>query len=117
MPHFIIEHSANVFENNQDKFSLMNAILIAANDTEIFAPDTIKVRLKSYDYSMRFEGDNEFIHLIGYIMEGRSEITRTDLSRKLGKVLINFLPDLDVVSVDIREIKKSTYSNRKLLIH
>ncbi|MCI5054562.1 MAG: 5-carboxymethyl-2-hydroxymuconate isomerase [Flavobacteriales bacterium] len=115
MPHFVLEYSEKLLDEDS-KSAIMNKILQVAHEAAIFDPGTIKVRLRPHQYYARYEGEPEFVHLLAYIMEGRSEDTRKSLSRALGSVLVRFFSDLDVISVDIREIQKSTYTNKNLLL-
>ena len=50
----------------------MQAVYEAAEATGLFAPNDIKVRLRPYRYFKLGEGKQDFIHIFGNIMEGRS---------------------------------------------
>jgi 5-carboxymethyl-2-hydroxymuconate isomerase len=61
-------------------------------------------------------GQKDFIHIFGNIMEGRSSEQKADLSRKIIERLNEMFPDISILSINIREFEKATYSN-KALIH
>ncbi len=49
----------------------MQAVYDAAEATGLFAVNDIKVRLRPYQYFKLGKGKRDFIHIFGYIMEGR----------------------------------------------
>ncbi len=71
MPHFIIECSENIFEQKSPE-EIMQAVYDAAEAVELFAVNDIKVRLRPFQYFKLGAGKKDFIHIFGYVMEGRS---------------------------------------------
>ena len=81
MPHFIIDCSENVIQQESpDK--IMQAVYDAAEATGLFAANDIKVRLRPYQYFKLGEDKKDFIHIFGNIMEGRSTEQKANLSKK-----------------------------------
>ncbi len=115
MPHFIIDCSENIIEQ-QSPEEIMRAVYDAAAATGLFAVDDIKVRLRPFQYFKLGEGKRDFIHIFGNIMEGRSTAQKENLSRKIIERLNEMFPDVSILSINIREFEKATYSN-KALIH
>ena len=114
MPHFIIECSENVLQL-QPAGKLVDAVYEAAEHTGLFAENDIKVRLNRYaDYRLGTD-KNGFVHVFGYIMQGRSIEQRADLSKTITERLNTMLPELSIVSVNISEFEKATYCNKALL--
>ena len=115
MPHFIIDCSKNVIQQKSAD-EIMQAVYEAAEATGLFAANDIKVRLRLYQYFKLGENKKDFIHIFGNIMEGRSSQQKADLSQKIIKRLNDMFPNISILSMNIREFEKATYSN-KALIH
>ena len=115
MPHFIIDCSENVIQQKSPD-EIMQAVYDIAERTGLFAENDIKVRLRPYQYFKLGKDKKDFIHVFGYIMEGRSTEQKANLSRKIIERLNEMFPDLSILSINIREFEKATYSN-KALIH
>lgn len=94
----------------------MQAVYDVAEATGLFASNDIKVRLRPYQYFKLGENKKDFIHIFGNIMEGRSVEQKADLSQKIIERLNEMFPDISILSINIREFEKATYSN-KVLIH
>ena len=94
----------------------MQAVYDVAEATGLFAVNDIKVRLHPYQYFNLGKGKRDFIHIFGNIMEGRSTEQKENLSRKIIERLNEIFPDVSILSINIREFEKATYSN-KALIH
>ena len=115
MPHFIIECSENTIEQ-KSLDEIMRLVYDAAESTELFAENDIKVRLRPFQYFKLGEGKSDFIHVFGHIMEGRSTEQKANLSRKIIERLNEIFPDISIISISISEFEKATYCN-KALIH
>src|SRR5215211_5613790 len=115
MPHFIIECSENIIQQKSPK-EIMQAVYDVAEASGLFAANDIKVRLRPYQYFKLGENNKDFIHIFGNIMEGRSSKQKADLSQKIMERLNDMFPNISILSMNIREFEKATYSN-KALIH
>jgi 5-carboxymethyl-2-hydroxymuconate isomerase len=110
MPHVIIEYSANICPARQ-----FAEITKAAHDVMIqsglFSVADIKTR--SYVTEDFFVGEKgnqgRFVHVIIYLLEGRSLVQKQALSEAMRDSLASHLKDVDQLSVDIRELSKDTY--------
>jgi 5-carboxymethyl-2-hydroxymuconate isomerase len=114
MPHFIIECSQNVIEQESPE-AIMQAVYDVAEATGLFAVNDIKVRLRPYQYFKLAEGKRDFIHVFGYIMEGRSATQKQNLSKRIIERLNEMFPAKTILSINIAEFEKATYSNRALI--
>lgn len=114
MPHFIIDCSENIIQQRSPD-EIMQAVYDAAEGTGLFAENDIKVRLRPYEYFKLGEDKKDFIHIFGNIMEGRSTEQKADLSRKIIERLDEMFPDIAILSINIREFEKATYSNKALI--
>jgi 5-carboxymethyl-2-hydroxymuconate isomerase len=115
MPHFIIDCSENIIQQKSPD-EIMQAVYEVAEATGLFAANDIKVRLRPYEYFKLGERKKDFVHIFGHIMEGRSTEQKANLSRKLMERLNEMFPDVSILSMNIGEFEKATYSN-KALIH
>jgi 5-carboxymethyl-2-hydroxymuconate isomerase len=79
MPHFIIDCSETIMQQ-QAPDDIMQAVYDAAEATGLFAVGDIKVRLHPYHYFKLGPGKNDFMHIFGYIMEGRSTEQKANLA-------------------------------------
>ena len=59
--------------------------------------------------------DNDFIHVFGHIMEGRTTAQKIGLSRSIISMLKSMFPDVQVISMNVIDFEKSTYYNRKMI--
>jgi 5-carboxymethyl-2-hydroxymuconate isomerase len=114
MPHFIIDCSENIIQQKSPE-EIMQAVHDVAEATGLFAVNDIKVRLRPYQYFKLGAGKKDFIHIFGNIMEGRSAEQRANLSKKIIERLNEMFPDISILSIDIREFEKATYSNKSLI--
>jgi len=114
MPHFIIDCSEDIIHQKSPD-EIMQAVYEAAEATRLFAANDIKVRLRPYQYFRLREGKKDFIHIFGNIMEGRSTEQKANLSRKIMERLNEMFPDISILSMNVREFEKTTYSNKALL--
>ena len=93
----------------------MQAVYDAAEATGLFAPNDIKVRIQPYQYFKLGADKEDFIHIFGNIMEGRSTEQKANLSRNIIERLNEMFPDIAILSINIREFEKATYSNKALI--
>jgi 5-carboxymethyl-2-hydroxymuconate isomerase len=114
MPHFIIDCSENIIQQKSPD-EIMRVVYDVAEATGLFAANDIKVRLRPYQYFMLGENKKDFIHIFGNIMEGRSTEQKAHLSRKIIERLNKMFPDISILSINIREFEKATYSNKALI--
>ncbi|PWN63309.1 5-carboxymethyl-2-hydroxymuconate Delta-isomerase [Chryseobacterium oncorhynchi] len=114
MPHFIIDCSQDILLQNTPE-EIMDAVYKVADSTGLFAINDIKVRLQPYPYYRLGDQKKNFIHVFGYIMEGRSTAQKANLSRQISIRLTELLPDISFLSVNISEFEAATYSNKALI--
>lgn len=114
MPHFIIDCSENVLQMKTAE-EIMQLVYDTADSTGLFAENDIKVRLRPFQHYQLGKNKENFLHIFGYIMEGRTTEQKADLSQRITKALNELLPDLSIVSMNISEFEKATYSNKSLI--
>lgn len=114
MPHFIIDCSPNILQQ-RTAGEIMNAVYEAAESTGLFADNDIKVRLRPFEHFLLGQDKTNFIHIFGYIMEGRS----TEQKANLSKLIISRLTELNLhtsfLSINIFDFEFATYCNKSLV--
>ncbi|WP_068944722.1 5-carboxymethyl-2-hydroxymuconate Delta-isomerase [Chryseobacterium timonianum] len=114
MPHFIIECSQDILQQRTPD-EIMDAVYSVAESTGLFAVNDIKIRLQPYQYYQLGEHKKNFLHVFGYIMQGRSTEQKANLSKQISIRLTELLSDISFLSVNIREFETATYSNKALI--
>jgi 5-carboxymethyl-2-hydroxymuconate isomerase len=114
MPHFIIDCSQDILQERTPD-ELMEAVYGIANATGLFAPNDIKVRLQPYQYYKLGADKKNFLHVFGYIMEGRTTEQKAELSRQINTQISELLPDISFLSINISDFEVATYSNKALI--
>lgn len=114
MPHFIIDCSQDVLQQKSPD-EIMDAVYQVAESSGLFAINDIKVRLQPYQYQRLGSQKKNFLHVFGYIMEGRSTEQKANLSRQISIQLTELLPNVSFLSVNINEFEAATYSNKALI--
>jgi len=114
MPHFTVDCSENILELKDPK-EILDEVFESAFSTGLFSRDAIKVRLNPFKHSLVSGGDLDFIHVFGNIMEGRTPEQKADLSRKIVSKLNQLFPEVPIISMNIRDLEKSSYINKTML--
>jgi 5-carboxymethyl-2-hydroxymuconate isomerase len=113
MPHLILECSANVLALRSAE-ELIRAVHSTAEASGLFAEGDIKVRVRSYE-QFTVDTQDDFLHVFGYIMQGRSVEQKKVLSDSIVKRLKELLHDVPVISMNVMEFEKATYTNRTMV--
>lgn len=114
MPHFIVDCSENIL-TLKTPGEILKEIHDTAEATGLFKKGDIKVRIRSF---MEFTAGNtkdDFIHVFGYIMQGRTTEQKADLSKRIVTRLKSLFPNVPVISMNVSDFEKATYTNRNLV--
>ncbi|MDV7699380.1 5-carboxymethyl-2-hydroxymuconate Delta-isomerase [Chryseobacterium soli] len=114
MPHFIIECSKNILQQRTPE-EIMNVVYETADSSGLFALNDIKVRLLPYEYYRLGDQKDSFLHIFGYIMEGRSTEQKAVLSKQICTNVTALFPDISFLAVSIHELEAATYCNKALI--
>ncbi|MEQ6124758.1 5-carboxymethyl-2-hydroxymuconate Delta-isomerase [Pseudotenacibaculum sp. MALMAid0570] len=116
MPHFILDCTEPILEQKEPKL-IMQEVLDTAFSTGLFVKSDIKVRLNPYPlkHSLVLEGDADFIHVFGNIMQGRTDEQKADLSKRIVKRLKEMFPDVPIISINIRDFEKASYCKKDMV--
>ncbi len=114
MPHFVLDCSEHIIKL-QSPEEIIQAIYDTAESTNLFDKGDIKVRINPFTYYTIGNSKDDFIHIFGNIMEGRTEAQKSDLSRRIVTTLKSMFPDVPILSINIREFEKSSYCNKSMV--
>lgn len=114
MPHFILDCTENILKINEPK-TVLKEVLETAFNTGLFEKNDIKVRLNPYKYSLVQQGNDDFIHVFGNIMEGRTDEQKAQLSKMIVKKLNELFPNVPIISINIRDFEKASYFNKTMI--
>lgn len=114
MPHFIIHCSADVVKKISKK-ELMQKVYDTADSTKLFAKGDIKVRIQAFEEFIAGSDHDDFIHVFGNIMEGRSDGQKQELTSRIVSMLNDLLPEVPIISMNIRDFDKASYCNKNMV--
>jgi 5-carboxymethyl-2-hydroxymuconate isomerase len=114
MPHFIIECSDNIVKTHSAQ-EIMKQVYDTADATGLFAEGDIKVRINPYAQYHLAKGKNGFIHVFGNIMQGRTDEQKKGLSTNIVSCLKKLMPDVSIISMNIRDFEKASYCNKEMV--
>ncbi|EAY25199.1 5-carboxymethyl-2-hydroxymuconate Delta-isomerase [Microscilla marina] len=114
MPHFVIECNQSIIERKKPE-EVVQAVFDVANASGLFDVQNIKVRLNPYQYYLTANTQADFIHVFARIMEGRTTEMKSILAKKITACLVEMFPNVASVSVDVSDLEKATYCNKRML--
>lgn len=115
MPHFVIDCSKKIMTLNPPEHTL-SLVHEAAIKSGLFDENDIKVRLNPFNENYIVGGKkDDFIHVFGNIMEGRTTEQKAKLSKLIILQLKPLFPTVDFIAVNIRDFEKATYCNKSML--
>ena len=114
MPHFVIDCSDKVLKQKSAE-EIMQRVSHSANSSSLFAPGDIKVRINPFQNYIVGGEVKDFIHVFANIMEGRTVKQKSLLSKTIVSDLKNMFPDIEVISINIRDFEKATYCNKTMV--
>jgi 5-carboxymethyl-2-hydroxymuconate isomerase len=114
MPHFILDCTESILEVQEPR-KVIEAVFETAFSTGLFDRNDIKVRLNPFKYSLVQGGEADFIHVFGNIMQGRTEIQKANLSKKVVSKLKEMFPETPIISMNIRDFEKGSYCNKEMI--
>lgn len=112
MPHCLVEGSLTLIRLISAP-ELLGVVEEAAAATQLFQPGEVKLRLSLYEHFSVGGSQEDFIHLIFYILAGRTDEQKRLLSRQIVRALVERLPSVNAVSLDVRDIDREVFSNKR----
>lgn len=114
MPHFIIECSENICQIKSPA-EIIQTVHDTAEASNLFDHGDIKVRLTPYTHYNNGNSKKDFIHIFGNMMEGRTTEQKKNLSDAIISKLKMMFPDIPILSMNIRDFERATYSNKSMV--
>jgi 5-carboxymethyl-2-hydroxymuconate isomerase len=114
MPHFVIDCSENILKMKPPE-EIIRKVYNTAEATALFEKGDIKVRINTFKYYNNGNTANDFIHVFTNIMEGRSSIQKSNLSKNIISELKNMFSDVPIISMNIRDFEEATYCNKTMI--
>ncbi len=114
MPHFVIDCSENIITLKSPE-EIMQKVFDTAASTNLFDKGDIKVRINPFEYYTIGNTKDDFIHIFANIMEGRTVSQKKDLSNRIISELKLMFPAVPIISINIRNFEKATYSNKSMV--
>lgn len=114
MPHFVLDCSENIIKLKSPQ-EIIQLVHDTAEATDLFDKGDIKVRINPFQYYTIGNSQDDFIHVFANIMEGRSTAQKKELSDKIIAALKTIFPQVPILSINIRDFEKATYSNKSMV--
>ncbi|MFD0992410.1 5-carboxymethyl-2-hydroxymuconate Delta-isomerase [Tenacibaculum geojense] len=114
MPHFVIDCSKNIIQLKSPE-EIIQKVHDTVEATELFEKGDIKVRINPFEYYTIGNTKNDFIHIFGNIMEGRTATQKKNLSERIITELKLMFPQVPIISINIRDFEKATYCNKSMI--
>jgi len=117
MPHLVIHCSDSVTQMVTPD-ALLEAVFEAAESTGLFASEGvggIKVRLESYEHYRNVDGQEHFVHVFGWIMQGRTAEQKRDLTEVVVGALTALLPRVEIISMNVSDFERASYYNATMI--
>ncbi len=111
MPHCIIDCPASLAERVGEQ-TLLAAVHDAIDASGLFKPGDIKARLNTFSHYRCGAGQDDFVHVALYLFAGRSAEQRRSLASAGVAALVGLLPEVEALSMDLREMTRETFVNR-----
>lgn len=112
MPHCSIEYTPNVLAQ-MDQVELLHIAHEVMLNSGLFGAADVKTRAhKVHDFILGElpHGQSGFIHIIIYLLSGRTVEQKHALTLSMAQALRVKLPDLSSITVDIRDMARDTYA-------
>lgn len=114
MPHFVIDCSENIIKIKSPQ-EIIQKVYDTAESTGLFDKGDIKVRINPFQYYNIGNTTDDFMHIFGNIMEGRTIAQKKNLSEKIVSELKSMFPDVPIISINIRDFEAATYCNKSMV--
>lgn len=110
MPHVIVEYAQEV-EQEHDIQHLCKTLFTTTANCACFkdSVSAIKVRATPYKYSVIGIKKQSFVHVTMRLLDGRDDDTKISITEAILNTLIQELPTVGSLSVDIKDISSKTY--------
>lgn len=111
MPHCLIDCPESL-ARCVGEATLLAAVHDALDAFGVFKPGDIKVRLNRFVHYRCGATQDDFVHVVLYLLAGRSAEQQRCLASATIAALVTLLPDVEALSMDVREMPRETFVNR-----
>lgn len=111
MPHCIIDCPQTLAARVGEQ-TLLAAVHDALDAFGVFKPGDIKVRLNGFSHYRCGHTQDDFVHVALYLFAGRSAEQQRSLASATLAALVALLPEVEALSMDVREMPRETFVNR-----
>lgn len=111
MPHCIIDCPVTLAQRVGEQ-TLLAAVHDALDGLGLFKAGDIKVRLNAFTHYRCGTTQDEFVHVALFLFAGRSVEQRRSLASTTVAALVALLPQVENLSMDVREMPRETFVNR-----
>jgi len=111
MPHCIIDCPVSLAERVGEPL-LLTTVHDALDAFGLFKPGDIKVRLNGFAHYRCGETQDDFVHVVLQVLCGRSAEQRRQLASATVAALVALLPQVQALSMEVREMPRETFVNR-----
>ncbi len=111
MPHCIIDCPATLAQRVGEQ-RLLATVHDALDGFGVFKPGDIKVRLNGFTHYRCGSTQEDFVHVALYLFAGRTAEQQRSLASATLAALIELLPQVEALSMDVREMPRETFINR-----
>lgn len=111
MPHVVIEYSEALFREEATR-ALMQAAFEVCADSGIMQAEDVKVRAVPLRHVLLQGGAESFVHITLSMLAGRSPGQKEALAIALRARLGADFPDIDALSIDVRDMDPTAYKKR-----
>ena len=114
MPHCLIECPTALAARVGEQV-LLATVHDAIDASGFFKPGDIKVRIAGYAHYRCGATQDYFVHVTLSVLDGRSADQRRSLATATIKALVELLPEVAALSMDVREMAREVFVNRSSL--
>lgn len=111
MPHCIIDCPVALAQRVGEQ-TLLAVVHDALDAFGVFKPGDIKVRLNGFSHYRCGATQDDFVHVALYLFAGRSAEQQRSLASATLAALVALLPEVEALSMDVREMPRETFVNR-----
>jgi 5-carboxymethyl-2-hydroxymuconate isomerase len=112
MPHCLVEGSLTLTQLIEP-VELVGLVEHTAVACGLFPLGELKVRLRLYEHFSVGGSQEDFVHLIFYILAGRTPAQKQQLSTQIVRALVERLPGVAAISLEVRDIELEVFSNKR----
>ena len=112
MPHIVIEYSQPLADEVDVQALCQDAVECAFASGLFDQLSDIKSRAIGYETTVINLPSPSFVHVTIWLLDGRTDAQKADLTNAMADKLEVRLPNVGSLTVDIRDMQRSTYAKR-----